>query len=145
MKTTRRSLVVLAALAWISGGIVLLAKGSSLAIEVFSQSPTTSLGWLAPVIGIAVGLLKIKYLFNRFCLRNLDRIAKLDDPRVWQFFRPQFFLFLGVMILLGATLTPLAQGNFPLAIFVIALDFSLATALLGSSLVFRASDPFARQ
>lgn len=127
--------MLLAALTWVSGGIVLLAKGMSL---------TTSTTWFAPLIGIAIGVLKVKYLFNRFCRRNLDRIASLDDPRVWQFFRPQFFLFLAAMILLGATLSRLAQENFPLAIFVIALDFSLATALLGSSLVFRTSDSFTR-
>ena len=128
--------MLLAALAWISGGIVLLAKGSSLAIEMFSQAPTASLTWLAPVVGIAIGLLKIKYLFNRFCRRNLQRIAALEQPKIWQFFRPGFMAFLTAMIVLGAMLSRLALDNFPLLVGVIALDFSLATALLGSSLNF---------
>ena len=128
--------MLLAALAWISGGIVLLAKGSSLAIEMFSQAPTASLTWLAPIVGVAIGLLKIKYLFNRFCRRNLQRIAALEQPKVWQFFRPGFMAFLAAMIVLGAMLSRLALDNLPLLVGVIALDFSLATALLGSSRIF---------
>ncbi len=145
MKVNHKSLVILAALVWISGGIVLLVKGAALAYEMISRSPVSALISLTIVVGILVGLLKVKYFFNHFCRRNLDRIAALDSPRAWQFFRPQFFLFLVLMMLFGATLSHLAQGNFPLSIFVVALDFSLATALLGSSLVFRTADSFVKQ
>lgn len=93
--------------------------------------------------GLIIGTLKVEFLFNRFCRKNLDRIDALVQPKLWQFFRPGFFLFLGAMILLGATLSRLALDNYPLLIGVIVLDFSLAMALLGSSLVFWKQRAFA--
>ncbi len=134
---SRRHLRVLAALAWLSGGVVLLLKGTSLLLEARAQQPGDFLPWLAGGAGLLIGLLKMKFLFNRFCRRNLDRIAALEQPRIWQFFRPGFMVFLAAMIVLGAVLSRLALDNYPLLIGVIVLDFSLATALLGSSLVFR--------
>ena len=134
---SHRSLKVLAALAWLSGGVVLLLKGTSLLLEAVAQQPGDLLPWLAGGAGILIGVLKMKFLFNRFCRRNLDRIASLEHPKIWQFFRPGFMVFLAAMIVFGAALSRLALDNYPLLVGVIALDFSLATALLGSSLVFR--------
>ena len=134
---SHRSLRVLAALAWLSGGVVLLLKGTSLLLEALAQQPGDFLPWLAGGAGILIGVLKMKFLFNGFCRRNLDRIAALEQPKIWQFFRPGFMVFLAAMIVFGATLSRLALDNYPLLIGVIVLDFSLATALLGSSLVFR--------
>lgn len=88
--------------------------------------------WAAPLLGLAVGVPKVILLYNRFCQRNLDRIAALERPRIWQFFRPGFFVFLAAMIALGATLSHLALDSFGMLVFVVALDFSLATGLLGS-------------
>lgn len=136
---SHRNLRVLAALAWLSGGVVLLLKGTSLHLEALAQKPGDFLPWLAGSAGVLIGLIKVKFLFNRFCRRNLDRIAALEQPKVWQFFRPGFMVFLAAMIVFGAVLSRLALENYPLLIGVIALDFSLATALLGSSLVFRNS------
>jgi hypothetical protein len=96
-----------------------------------------ALAWLSGGAGILIGVVKVKFLFNHFCRRNLDRIAALQHPKIWQFFRPGFMVFLAAMIVFGATLSRLALDNYPLLIGVIVLDFSLATALLGSSLVFR--------
>ena len=145
MRTGHKTLVILAAFVWVSGGIVLLTKGTALANALISQDPASTLLWSMPAIGLVVGLLKIKYFFNFFCRRNLDRIEALEDPRIWQFFRPQFFFMLLLMMLFGATLSRFAVGNYPVSVFVVALDFSLATALLGSSLVFRTSESFAKK
>ena len=62
--------------------------------------------------------------------------GRLPQPQLWQFFRPGFFVALAAMIAAGATLSRLAQGSYPFLLTVAALDFSLSTALLGSSLVF---------
>jgi len=59
-------------------------------------------------------------------------------------FRPGFLVFLALMIVTGATLSGLAQGNHSFLLAVAILDISVATALLGSSGVFwkqRAFDP----
>ncbi len=92
---------------------------------------------LAMAAGIVAGSLKAKFLFSHFCRRNLDRIAALEAPRIWQFFRPQFFLFLTLMIAAGVTLAKLATVSFAMLVLVVALDLSLAIALLGSLPLFR--------
>ena len=134
---SHRTLRVLAALAWLSGGVVLLLKGTSLLMEALRQEPGDLLPWMAGIAGVLLGILKVKFLFNQFCRHNLDRIAALERPKIWQFFRPGFMVFLAAMIVVGAALSRLALDNYPLLIGVIVLDFSLATALLGSSLEFR--------
>ena len=122
---------MLAAITWFAGGISLGAKGLSLAAVLFE---TASVGrWLVPMTGVAAGLLKMKFLFNHFCQRNLDRIAALEAPRIWQFFRPGFFPALAAMILCGALMSRAAIDNFAWLVFTVALDISLAIALLGSS------------
>jgi len=133
--STRR-LKILAALVWYVGGIVLLLKGSSLLVEAEAMRPEQSWPWLAVVAGLFLGGLKAKLLFSESCQKNLDRIAALERPKLWQFFRPGFFVMLTVMILAGATLSRLAHNNYPFLIGVGTLDLSLATALLGSSYVF---------
>jgi hypothetical protein len=122
---------VLAAITWFAGGISLGAKGISLAFLLAELD--SAWRWLAPAIGIAAGLLKMKFLFNHFCQRNLDRIAALESPRIWQFFRPGFFPALAAMILCGALMSRAAVDSFGWLVFTAALDISLAIALLGSS------------
>jgi hypothetical protein len=131
-----RSLNILAALVWYVGGIVLLLKGGSLLVEAVSLRPGLAWPWVAVGAALLAGGLKANFLFSRNCEKNLVRIAALERPRIWQFFRPGFFVALAVMILAGATLSRLAHNHYPLLIGVAALDLALAIALLGSSLVF---------
>jgi len=131
-----RSLKILAALAWYVGGTILLLKGRSLLVEADALKPEEGWPWLAAVAGLFLGGLKAKFLFNKSCQRNLDRIAALKRPRVWQFFRPGFFVVLTVMILVGVNLSRLAHNNYPFLIGVAILDLSISIALLGSSYVF---------
>jgi hypothetical protein len=122
---------VFAAITWFAGGISLGAKGTSLAVLLAEID--TPWRWFAPGIGIVAGLLKKQLLFNHFCQRNLDRIAALESPRIWQFFRPGFFPALAVMISCGALMSRAAVDSFGWLVFTVALDISLAIALLGSS------------
>ncbi|MBW2606773.1 MAG: hypothetical protein JRD05_03960 [Deltaproteobacteria bacterium] len=131
-----RSLNILAALVWYVGGTILFLKGRSLLVEADALRPEEGWPWLAAVAGLFLGGLKAKFLFNRSCQRNLDRIAALNRPRVWQFFRPGFFVVLTVMILVGVTLSRLAHNNYPFLIGVAILDLGIGLALLGSSYVF---------
>jgi len=133
MRTTRPILTILAAITWVTGGIVLLLKGSDLWLEARDLRSDHTWLWLALVGGLVFGSLKTKYIFDKACRKNLDRIASLSDPKLWQFYRIGFFFFLALMIATGATLSRNAHGNFPFLIGVATLDFSLAVALLGSS------------
>ncbi len=127
-------LKALAALTWLIGGVVLLAKGLRLSMDL--RDIHSIWVWLAPLLGVAIGIPKVKFLYSRLCRRNLDRIAALENPRIWQFFRPGFFLFLAAMIALGALLSYAALNNDTALVCVVMLDFALATALLGSSAEF---------
>ena len=133
---SHRRLKILAALVWYVGGIVLLLKGSSLLVEAEALRPEQNWPWLAVFAGLFLGSLKAKYLFSRSCRKNLDRIAALEQPKLWQFYRPGFFAMLTLMILFGATLSKLAHNNYPFLISVGTLDLSLAIALLASSYFF---------
>jgi hypothetical protein len=93
------------------------------------------------VAGLLLGLLKARFLFSKFWHKNATRIDTLDEPRLWQFFRPGFFLMLAVMILAGATMSRLAAGHYQSLIGVATLDLSLAMALLGSGLIFWRQQP----
>ncbi len=136
MITTFRTLKILAALIWYIGGIILVLKGGSLLIKADMLKPEQNWTWLAIVIGLIIGGLKAKYLFSKSCKKNLTRIDLLSKPKVWQFFRPVFFIFLIIMIVTGTTLSRVAHNNYIFLISVAILDISIATALIGSSYVF---------
>jgi hypothetical protein len=131
-----RTLKLLVAMLWYSGAIVLLTKGTTLLLEADSLQPGRNWTWLTVVLGLSIGWLKVKFIFRRACQKNLTRIALLSEPKIWQFYRPGFLLFLAAMIIIGSTLSRMAHGNYPFLITMVILDFSLATALFGSSVVF---------
>ena len=136
LTVSHRVLNIMAALVWYVGGIVLLIKGGSLLLEAELLQPDTHWPWTAAIVALMIGGIKAKFIFSKSCRKNLARIAALDRPKIWQFFRPVFFLFLLLMILIGAALSNLAHGNYPFLIGIAALDFTIAVALLGSSYVF---------
>jgi len=140
-----RTLKILAAMLWYSGAIILLTKGTTLLLEADSLQPGRYWTWLTIVLGLSIGWLKVKFIFRRACQKNLARIALLSAPKIWQFYRPGFLLFLAAMIIIGSTLSRMAHGNYPFLIAMVTLDFSLATALFGSSLVFWKQQAFKQQ
>ena len=92
--------------------------------------------WFAVFSGLLIGIFKIKFIFSKSCKKNLIRIDALQQPKIWQSFRPGFILFLLIMIIVGKTLSEYAHGNYLFLIGMAIVDISLATALLGSSYVF---------
>ncbi len=136
MHVSRRTLNVLAAAVWYAGGLSLLRKGASLLAESRRQDPEGDCLFLALGAAVLLGGLKARFLFSRSCRRNLARIAALERPRAWQFFRPGFFAALAVMIATGALLSRLAHADPRFLCFVAAVDLTIAVALLGSSWVF---------
>ncbi len=136
MITSARILKILAALVWYIGGFVLLLKARSLLAEADALEPERAWPWLGAGVGLLLGVLKAKYLFVKSCQKNVNRIDALEQPKIWQFFRPGFFVFLTLMIMTGATLSRLAHGHYVFLILVAVLDLGIAIALLGSSYVF---------
>ena len=134
--TSARILKILAATAWYIGSLILILKGGSLLIEAESLKPGQAWTWSAAIIGLFFGGLKAKILFSKVCKKNLNRIAGLEQPKIWQFYRLRFFAFLFFMVTIGAILSRSAHDNYPVLIAVAVLDLSIATALMGSSYIF---------
>ena len=142
--TSRQTLRLLAAALWLSGGVVLLYKGVTLLLEADSLQPENVWTWLTVILGLGIGWLKVKYIFSHSCRRNLSRISRLSKPMIWQFYRPGFLVFLTAMVIIGSTLSRMSHGNYPFLIVMVIIDFSLATALFGSSYVFWQQKAFRR-
>ena len=136
LNTSHHTLKILAMLFWYAGGLVLLIKGGGLLIEAAAIKPDRFWTWMAAAFAVLLGGFKAKYLFRHSCRKNLVRIAALDQPKIWQFFSPLFFISLALMILAGAMLSSLAHGSYSLLLCIAALDLAIATALLLSSIVF---------
>jgi hypothetical protein len=136
MKTSKKVLVVLAAIVWYLGGIILFRSG----YELIDMAIVLRPGFIWPgifiLLGISLGIVQAATIFSRSCRRNIDRISQLEDPRIWQFFRPGFFLALAVMITTGILLDHFSKGNYFFMLGVAAIDFALTISLLGSSYVF---------
>lgn len=131
-EVSKSVLKAVSATVWLSGAVVLLLKGASLYLQATALKPEATWSWLAVAAALFVGGAKARLLFRGFCRKNLDRIAALDDPKLWHAFRPQFYAFLASMVVLGAVLSRLAIGNYPGLLAMAVLDISIAIALLGS-------------
>ena len=136
MNVSQRTLVIIAAIIWYIGGFVLLVKGVALIKNAYAIEPQSIWTYIAPILGIMIGLLKGRFLFSKSCDKNINRIKALTDPRIWQCFRPGILLFLAVVIPTGAWMSRAATGNYTFLCLVGALDLSIACALLSSSIVF---------
>jgi hypothetical protein len=60
----------------------------------------------------------------------------LEHPKIWQFYRVGFFIFLTGVISLGAFLSHQASGNYYFLVSVAVVDMALALALFFSSFEF---------
>ena len=140
MRTTKRVLVYLAAAVWYIGGIMLFKSGYELVHTSYIMRPGEIWPWLFIFLGIVLGIIQASTIFTRSCRRNIQRISQLEDPRLWQFFRPGFFLALAVMITSGILLNNLSQGKYFFMLIVAGVDFALTISLLGSSHVFWTED-----
>ncbi len=145
MYVSQSVLIIISVIVWYSGGIVLLIKGGSLIKDAYLLDSHSIWTFAAPILGIVVGLLKGKFIFSKNCKKNIQRIKALEQPRIWQFFRPGMLVFLAIIIPTGAWMSRLAAGNYTFLCLVGGLDFSIALALLTSSLVFWQKKTFASQ
>jgi hypothetical protein len=136
MVVSQLTLMVIAACVWYGGGIALLFKGSSLVHGAYAIDSESVWAYGAPLLGVIIGFVKARFIFNHACRKNIIRIRSLVNPHIWQFFRPGMLIFLAIIIPTGAWMSRAAAGNFSYLCFVAALDLSIATALLTSSLAF---------
>ena len=136
MRTSKKVLIALAAAVWYIGGFILSRSGYDLFQQSLAMRPGENWPWIFIGLGILLGVLQASLIFNHSCRKNIQRISQLDDPRIWQFFRPGFFLALGIMISSGILLDHFSQGRYFFMLAVAAVDIALSISLLGSSYVF---------
>jgi len=136
LNTSTHTLKLLAALVWFSGAVVLFIKGFGMFFEAEQINPGQLWTWLALSAGLILGSIKARYLFSRLCTRNLKRIERLAEPRLWNFYRVRFYAFLLVMTMSGLYVSHKAHGDYSILIIMITVDLSLATALLASGNCF---------
>ena len=136
MNVSHKTLKIFAAIVWYIGPVILLLKGSQLATEALDLEPEGRGPIISWIAGIAIGLVKTRYIFLKSCRKNMARIDALETPKWWEFYRIQFFFALASMIVLGAVLSRVSQGNHAFLVAVATLDISIGTALLVSSKVF---------
>lgn len=136
MRTSKKVLIILSAVVWYIGGIMLFRSGFELLLLSTGIRPGENWPWVFIGLGILLGVFQASMIFNRSCRKNITRISQLEDPRIWQFFRPGFFLALAIMISSGILLNHLSQGRYFFMLGVAAVDFALTISLLGSSYIF---------
>ncbi len=134
--TNSNTLVKLAATVWYTGVVVLIAKSSTLLFEAYKGGLNQFFILMTIICGIVIGKIKAKYMFYNIGEKNINRINLLENPKIWQFYRKRFFVFLFSMIALGKLLAGFAQGNNIALITLAILELSIAFALLLSSHCF---------
>ena len=80
MQSANRNVIFLAAFVWFSGGVVLLLKGSALAKSAYQIAPDSVWIWLAPALGVTVGIIKTSLLFSRM----ISYICRICDTNVFE-------------------------------------------------------------
>ncbi len=128
--------MILAAVVWVIGGVMLLRGGLELLSRARELHPGSPWHWIFISLGILLGIFQATTLFARSCRKNIQRIRELEDPKIWQFFRPGFFLALAGMISAGILLDFCSQGMYFFMLVVAGFDIALTISLLGSSLIF---------
>lgn len=145
----------LSAAVWYGGGVVLMVKGGGWLLEAGARGAAA---WPVGAAGAAavVGLARGRTVFRRACVRNLERIRTLNRPRLWQVFRPAFFLALAAMFTAMALFGWLARTGYPGMVVVGGLDLVIGISLITGASAFwtwapetpgagSAGDPVARR
>jgi hypothetical protein len=125
----------LSAAVWYGGGVVLMVKGGGWLLEAGARGATA---WPVGAAGAAavVGLVRGRTVFRRACVRNLERIRTLNRPRLWQVFRPAFFIALAAMFSAMALFGWLARTGYPGMVVVGGLDLVIGISLLTGASAF---------
>jgi len=84
MKTSKITLIFLAATVWYIGGVMLFRSGVELIRSAVDLKPGGFWPWVAVLAGLILGIIQAKIIFTRSCRKNLHRINSLEDPRLWR-------------------------------------------------------------
>lgn len=132
----KSTLKVLAGVVWYTGFLALLIKSLKLFSEAYALNNDFLTLLSVLVFTFIVVFFKTKYIFIKTCQKNLNRIELLENPKIWEFYRVRFFLFLITMITLGAYLSKVSHGDYWFLMGVGVLDMSVGLSLFFSGFIF---------
>ncbi len=121
--------LVSAAIIWGIGVMALLTKSSLIFMEAAKKGAPVMILALAAAAAVIIGIIKSKTLFIPTCRENIHRIMGLKSPRIWQCYRPRFFLFLFLMVSFGTWAHGAASGSSGWLVLLGGLELSVSTAL----------------
>ena len=113
MRIKAKSLKIIAGGVWLAVGVGLLIAGLRFIFGLNEAGSERSPGGIALALSIggAIGFLKGRYVLSRTAKRNLKRIKKLHDPRVWHVFTPTMAILILLMMAAGRGLRALAADG----------------------------------
>ena len=123
------TLKYLASTVWYIGFVALSLKSYKLFREAYLIDDNMWYLMIFLTVGVLLGLVKTKYIFVHSYHKNMARIEALESPKIWQFYRVGFFIFLAGVISLGAFLSRMASENYWFLVSVGVVDMALALAL----------------
>ncbi len=144
MRVQAKTLRKLAGGVWLAVGIGLLIAGCRFVLGLNEEGSerTTSGISIALAIGGVVGCLKGRYVLSRTAKRNLKRIKKLREPRVWQVFTGSMAILILLMMGLGRGLRSLAaEGYLGGYLGIGGLYVGIGMALAVASFTYFLADP----
>lgn len=124
----------LASLIWFVGVWATEDTATTLVTLALSQGASVRDAYIAYGIGGVAGLASGFFLFSRLARANVERIAALREPRLYDCFRPHFVVWLcvfdGGTILLQTYVAKDATSRLAMGAVNFAVCVSLATSLL---------------
>jgi glucan phosphoethanolaminetransferase (alkaline phosphatase superfamily) len=131
-----RVLFYLAFLIWFIGAWACGDSTNTLYSAASLNGATTLSLSISLSIGLFIGCLAAYYWFIPLAMNNIDRIHKLEEPRVYEFLRPRFLV--GLTLLDGTTvmLTYFLAKNVPSQLFLVSVNAAVCVALSVSCFVY---------
>lgn len=124
----------IAAVVWFLGVWATEDTATTLVTLALSSGASARDAYIAFSIGGCAGLFSGALLFSRLARANVERIAALREPRLWDCFRPQFIVWLcvfdGGTVLLQTFVAKDATSRLIMGAVNLAVCVSLATSLL---------------
>ena len=109
---SRSTLILLAACVWYSGVIILVLKSYQLFNAAHLIQSGKPFVWVSIIAAVLIGLIKARYMFVPVCKKNIIRIRHLVNPKLWDFYRFRFYVFLATMVSLGMYFSVRVQGDY---------------------------------
>ena len=129
-KVNKKILIFTAGFIWAVGGFMLLRKGILLSDKISS-----SIFLILLVLGIAIGLTKMYFVFRKVIARNVVRINAYKKGKVcfFAFQKWKFYVLISLMVGLGIFMS---KTNYVSHEVIFVVDIAVGTGLFSASIFY---------